>query len=181
MKIRVRIIKNMYVIKGRVVSPFTPPTMPRYKQFNIFNNMAEINRTLARVNYVESDKITDNTNIIAGISVGTVIHFKNCKVVEMEFVNTDGQKFKPTDANGNEILRDYFGISCETGNYSLTALRYKSRANRELSTIGKAIKGTTKKAIETSLENKRFECIEVIEEKVRDRNVTAYEWKKVEG
>lgn len=143
--------------------------------------MSEINRTLARVDYVENSKLTDDTNIIAGISVGTVIHFKNCKVVEMQFVNTDGKVFKPADANGNEINRDYFGISCDTGNYSLTALRYKSRANRELSTIGKAIKGTTKKAIETSLKNKRFECIEVIEEKVRERNVTAYEWKEVEG
>jgi hypothetical protein len=146
--------------------------------------MAE--NVLSKVNHVDVEN--DDEVVIMGLAVGTVIDFSNCKVTKMQFQQKDGSEYIIRDINGDPIDRNFYSVTTYDSNgqklssYSLDLLRYSSRVSKTLSLIGKLIIGTTKLAVEKSLQAiGKVECTAINEETKNERTVKGTDWKKVKG
>ena len=146
--------------------------------------MAE--NALAKVNHIEVEN--DDEVVILGLAVGTIVDFSNCKVTKMQFEQKDGSEYIIRDSNGEPIERNFYSVTTYDSNgqkmssYSLDLLRYSSRVSKTLSLIGKSINGTTKLAVEKSLQAiGKVECVSINEETKNERTVKGTDWKKVKG
>lgn len=166
--------------------------------------MAEQNaqKVLKRVNHTFCN---DDEIVIYGLAIGTIVDFTNCVVTKMQFIDEDGNVFKPTTTTGQTIDRDFYSVSVfesaakakkfieskgtaddakPIASYSFDALRYKGRVSKTLSYIGQNVFGNTKLAIQNSLRKLgKLMCIDLPEETSTDGLLTrkGSEWKEVEG